>query len=136
MIVKVAGLHDSAEFHLQGAAIAHLKAEQVRTANGWFFSGLLPEPASQTLQANPPSVLNCDPNPEAGCSSTYTFFSLARHFEGIKIMLVQDGCFASIGECLQNIQYIQYHNTMVDHLIHPCLNCPSGHRGRPNWVVR
>lgn len=64
-IVKVAGLHDSAEFHLQGAAIAHLKAEQVHTANGWFFSGLLPEPASQTLQANPPSVLNCDPNPEA-----------------------------------------------------------------------
>ena len=59
----MAELHDSAEFHLQGAAIAHLKAKQVRIANGWFFSGLLPEPASQTLQANPPFTLNCDPNP-------------------------------------------------------------------------
>ena len=76
------------------------------------------------------------PKPRSGMLKHLHFLSLARHFEGIKIMLVQDGCFASIGERLQNIQYIQYHNTMVDHLIHPCLNCPSGHRGRPNWVVR
>ena len=58
-IVKVAELHDSAEFHLQGAAIAHLNAKQVRIANGWFFSGLLPEPASQTwVFANPTTTLS------------------------------------------------------------------------------
>ncbi len=43
----------------------------------------------------------------AGCSRTYTL--LARNSEGIKIMLVQDGCFAAIGEWMQNTEYIQYH---------------------------